>query len=87
MTTVERDAATPRFTAWSPVIAGAAELGASFLPAWVTALVCAIGALCALPFRGFRAVVPWALVTVAVGWLVSVLVTLAEAMMVGFFVV
>jgi hypothetical protein len=78
---------TPRFTAWSPVIAGAAKLSASFLPGWVTALICATGALCALPFRRFRAVVPWALVTVAVGWLISVLVTLAEATMVGFFMV
>jgi hypothetical protein len=87
MTTIERPTAAPRFTAWSPVIAGAAELSASFLPGWVTALICAIGVLCALPFRRFRAVVPWALVTVAVGWLISVLVTLAEATMVGFFVV
>lgn len=83
MTTAERPPPAPRFTAWSPIVAGAADLTASFLPGWITALVWVLGVVCALPFWKFRAVVPWALLTWSVAWLLSVILILTESAIVG----
>lgn len=54
-------------------------LSFAFLPGWVVALVCAVGVLCALPFRPFRMVVPLALLTWGAGWLVSTILRFASA--------
>jgi hypothetical protein len=43
--------------------------------------------LCALPFERFRAVVPLALLTWSAGWLAALLLSFAEAGIVGLFVV
>ena len=50
------------------MVAGVAEFSTSFLPAWAVASVLASVVLCALPFSRFRLVVPLALVTWGVGW-------------------
>jgi hypothetical protein len=77
----------PWFSAWSPAIAAIGALVAGFAPGWVTALVWALGVLCALPFPRLRPVVPMALVTWTAGWLAAFLVTVAESGIVGLFVV
>jgi hypothetical protein len=56
-------------------------------PGWLITLVWALGVLCALPFKRFRAVVPMALLTWSAGWLAALLLSFAEAGIVGLFVV
>jgi hypothetical protein len=77
----------PGFSIWSPIVAVAAALVAYSSPGWVTAVVWAVGVLCALPFRRFRAVVPLALLAWSAGWLAALLLRFAEAGIVGVFVV
>jgi hypothetical protein len=78
---------TPRFSAWSPVVAIVGAFVAESLPLWVTAVVWALGVLCALPFKRFRVVVPMALLTWSAGWLVALMLTFGEAGIVGLFLV
>jgi hypothetical protein len=80
-------ASAPGFSAWSPLVAVLGALIAESSPGWVTTLVWAIAVLCALPFRRFRLVVPLALLTWAAGWLVSFVLRLTEAGLIGLFVV
>jgi hypothetical protein len=77
----------PRFSIWSPLVAGAAELSTTFLPGWVTALVFAVGVLCAFPFRQLRVVVPLALLTWGAGWFLSTIFRFTAAGIVGLLVV
>jgi hypothetical protein len=77
----------PPFSAWSPVFAGALDLSFTFLPGWVVALICAVGVLCALPFRSFRAVVPLALLAWGAGWLLSTIFRFSAAEVIGLFLV
>jgi type III secretory pathway component EscS len=77
----------PRFSAWSPLIAGLADLIASSFPGWIVALMWAAGVVSALPFRQFRMVVPLAILALAAGWLVATLLSFSVAQAVGAFVV
>jgi hypothetical protein len=77
----------PRFSAWSPLIAGVADLIASSCPGWVTALAWAAGVLVALPFRQFRVVVPMAILAFAAGWFAAMVLSFSVAQAVGLFVV
>jgi hypothetical protein len=77
----------PRFSAWSPAVAGAFDLSFTFLPGWVVALIWAVGVLCAFPFRRFRVVVPLALLTWGAGWLASTIFRFTAAGFIGLFVV
>jgi hypothetical protein len=53
----------------------------------VIALVWALAVLFAMPFKRFRAVVPMALLTWSAGWLAAIILSFAEAAIVGLFVV
>jgi hypothetical protein len=77
----------PRFSPWSPPVAVIGAFIAESAPGWLTALVWALLVLCALPFKKFRAVVPFALFTWCAGWLAAFVLTLAEGELVGFFLV
>jgi hypothetical protein len=77
----------PPFSAWSPLVAVIGALIAGSSPGWVTAAAWGLAVVCSLPFRKFRMVVPCALVTWAAGWLVSFVVRLTEAGLIGLFVV
>ncbi len=59
----------PRFSAWSPVVAGLADFSTSVLTGWAVAATWALAVLCAIPFKRFRLVVPLALGTWGVGML------------------
>jgi hypothetical protein len=80
-------APAPRFSIWSPLVAGAAELSTTFLPGWIAALVCAAAVLCAIPFRQLRVVVPLALLTWGAGWLLSTIFRFTAAGLIGLLVV
>jgi hypothetical protein len=80
-------ALAPRFSGWSPVVALIGASVADSVPGWVTALVWTLGVLFAMPFKRFRAVVPMALLTWSAGWLAALILSFAEAAIVGLFVV
>ena len=80
-------APAPLFSIWSPVVAVLGAVVAYSAPGWVIAVVWILGVLCALPFKRFRAIVPLALLTWSAGWLAALLLSFAEAGIVGLFVV
>ena len=80
-------APAPAFSVWSPIVAVVGAEVAYSAPGWLVAVVWALGVLCALPFKRFRAVVPMALLTWSAGWLAALLLSFAEAGIVGLFVV
>lgn len=80
-------APAPLFSVWSPIVAVVGAEVAYSAPSWLIAVVWAVGVLCALPFKRFRAVVPMALLTWSAGWLAGLLLSFAEAGIVGLFVV
>jgi hypothetical protein len=80
-------APAPLFSVWSPIVAVVGAQVAYSSPGWLIAVVWALGVLCALPFKRFRAVVPIALLTWSAGWLAALLLSFAEAGIVGLFVV
>jgi hypothetical protein len=80
-------APTPSFSVWSPIVAVVGAQVANSSPGWLIVVVWALGVLCALPFKRFRAVVPMALLTWSAGWLAALLLSFAEAGIVGLFVV
>lgn len=80
-------APAPVFSVWSPVVAVVGAVVAYSAPGWLIGLVWTLGVLCALPFKRFRAVVPMALLTWSAGWLAALLLSFAEAGIVGLFVV
>ncbi|HYX99031.1 MAG TPA: hypothetical protein VE908_05690 [Mycobacterium sp.] len=80
-------APAPFFSIWSPVVAVVGAVVAYSAPGWLVAVVWALVVLCALPFKRFRAVVPVALLTWSAGWLAALLLSFAEAGIVGLFVV
>jgi hypothetical protein len=80
-------APAPLFSVWSPVVAILGAVVAYSAPGWLVAAVWTLGVLCALPFERFRAVVPLALLTWSAGWLAALLLSFAEAGIVGLFVV
>lgn len=90
MTATDHDAMqsspVPGFSAWSPVVAVLGALVAEFSPGWVTALIWGSAVVCALPFKKFRLVVPLALLTWTVGWLVAFMLRLTESGIVGLMV-
>ena len=61
----------PRFSAWSPAVAGVAAAAAVLLPVWACAILWVVGIAAAFPFPRLRLVVPCALAAFTVGWLVS----------------
>lgn len=80
-------APAPLFSGWSPAVAIVGAVVAYSAPGWAVAVVWTLGVLCALPFKRFRAVVPLALLTWSAGWLAALLLSFAEAGIVGLFVV
>jgi hypothetical protein len=84
---VQSTAPAPSFSVWSPIVAVVGAQVAYSSPGWLIAVVWALGVLCALPFKRFRAVVPMALLTWSAGWLAALLLSFAEAGIVGLFVV
>jgi hypothetical protein len=80
-------APAPLFSVWSPIVAVVGAEVAYSAPGWLIAVVWAVGVACALPFKRFRAVVPMALLTWSAGWLAALLLSFAEAGIVGLFVV
>lgn len=88
MTTGGLDAVpTPRFSVWSPLIAGAVDLSTTYLPGWVAAVLCIVGVLCSLPFRRLRAVVPLAILLWGAGWVAALVLRLTGAGVIGLFIV
>jgi hypothetical protein len=78
---------TPRFSVWSPLIAGAVDLSTTYFPGWIAASLCAVGVLCALPFRRLRVVAPLAMLVWGAGWLAALILRLTGAGIVGLFLV
>lgn len=72
------------FCAWSPVVAGAG-LSLKFAPSWVALSIWLVIAVCLAPFRRVRPIVYSALAAYAIGWLLSVVLTLTAEGVIGFY--